>query len=306
MSIHINTVVENVPYRLKEHPYWLIADPQKDPHSVIDFNKSQYDRGYLPRCNSIDGCVSFDEALAALYKHNLEHWGLGIRLGPFNSLVVVDYDHVADPVTGEISPWAVEAMDKVSSYTERSLSGKGFHQCALSLTSHPDGVQCGRHASFIPGMGQKFEYFDHEKYIFITGKLVEKYGSLVIQRTMQLDELHKHFFPQYYRPPEKRVYAPCPTNMTVESVLRCIQYSKRGKLFFERFASLPGSPANRGLSDSEVDFYLCGTLARYIGPNHALIEAVMRQSLRARPKWDKMHGSATYLEITIQRAIAKG
>ena len=66
--------------------------------------------------------VSYDEAVAAVQKHNLS--GVGFVLTPGCGLIGGDLDGCRDPVTGVIEPWAQAIIDKRETYFEVSPSGK--------------------------------------------------------------------------------------------------------------------------------------------------------------------------------------
>ena len=67
--------------------------------------------------------VSYDEAVAAVQKHNLS--GVGFVLTPGCGLIGGDLDGCRDPVTGVIEPWAQAIIDRRETYFEVSPSGRG-------------------------------------------------------------------------------------------------------------------------------------------------------------------------------------
>ena len=67
--------------------------------------------------------VSYDEAVAAVQKHNLS--GVGFVLTAGCGLIGGDMDGCRDPVTGIIAPWAQAIIDRRETYFEISPSGRG-------------------------------------------------------------------------------------------------------------------------------------------------------------------------------------
>ncbi|HOS93922.1 MAG TPA: hypothetical protein PLQ54_11455, partial [Armatimonadota bacterium] len=79
--------------------------------------------GEPARSNDPATWCSFDDALFALMSG--EFAGLGIMLG--HGLFGIDLDAVRDPDTGALTPQAQDIIQRLSSYTEVSPSGKGVH-----------------------------------------------------------------------------------------------------------------------------------------------------------------------------------
>ena len=65
--------------------------------------------------------------------------GIGFEFATGGGLVGIDLDHVANPHTGEIQPWALEIVQRLDSYTEYSPSGTGLH-----IFVHGDIPEAGR------------------------------------------------------------------------------------------------------------------------------------------------------------------
>jgi hypothetical protein len=90
--------------------------------------------------------------------------------------------------------------------------------------------------------------------------------------------------------------------LATESAIEAIEASPESGDFYSLFYAgehLPGEDA------SKRDFALFQILARQIGDNPALIEAVAQLAARARPKWNEKRRNATLLQHGIRSAIAK-
>jgi primase-polymerase (primpol)-like protein len=53
--------------------------------------------------------------------------GFGIVLTAAAGIAFIDLDHVIDPDTGAVAPWAMQMVTTFASFTEISCSGKGLH-----------------------------------------------------------------------------------------------------------------------------------------------------------------------------------
>lgn len=69
--------------------------------------------------------VSFDEACAAMAAKGFD--GISFALHEPDGIACIDLDHVRDSQTGQVEGWADEILFRLSSYTEVSPSGTGFH-----------------------------------------------------------------------------------------------------------------------------------------------------------------------------------
>ena len=59
-----------------------------------------------------------------------------------------------------------------------------------------------------------------------------------------------------------------------------------------------------GDDHSAADLALCNHLAFFSEKNPQIMDCIFRRSKLMRPKWDEMHGSKTYGQMTIEKAIA--
>jgi primase-polymerase (primpol)-like protein len=87
--------------------------------------------------------------------------GVGFVLTKKNRLTAIDLDHCRDPQTNDIAAWALEIVERFSTYTELSPSGGGLHLIAMGT---------------LPGKGVKTphgEMYDTARYITTTGHRLE-------------------------------------------------------------------------------------------------------------------------------------
>src|SRR5882724_2608783 len=126
MSAWLPLILGNVPAKLREAPRWigwrgeLGADGRwKKPPFQIG-RPCELASNADPEHWRSEGDVREVRALAPeLFD------GFGIALT--GGTVFIDLDHVRDPETGVIEPWAMQMVETFDSWSEVSVSGTGIH-----------------------------------------------------------------------------------------------------------------------------------------------------------------------------------
>lgn len=117
--------LKNIPAELRTPPLWLQyylkTDPKKPDKKpgkcpCVKWSTPDYRKANLR---------SLDDLLEK--RSSTKHDGFQRWIDPAEGLVFIDLDHVRQPDTGEVEPWAEELIEQFDSYTEISASGKGFH-----------------------------------------------------------------------------------------------------------------------------------------------------------------------------------
>ena len=117
-----------LPEILKTFPNWVVQREKKpfDPRT-----------GYGAKANDPTTWTDFETAIGAVDAYD----GLGFEITP--PFLFVDLDDAMDLDTGQPKEWAAKIIARLNSYTEVSLSGKGFH--ILCKTTQPPPLNGRKH-----------------------------------------------------------------------------------------------------------------------------------------------------------------
>ncbi len=269
---------EQVPAALKQRPTWVCwrREIRDGKPTKVPYNPTT---GRRAKSNDPATWVDFATACARASQHD----GIGIMFG--SGLCGVDLDHCRDPETGELEPWATEAIAALNSYTEVSPSGSGVH-VLLWAELPPGGRRKGRVEVYGPGS---------PRYFTVTGQHLSGTPPMVGTRQAELDAFHARFIGGAKPPAASPApAAPRPTGLADMELLARAQAAKNGEEFSRLWEG--GYPAD----DSAGDLKLCSHLAFWTGGDPARIDDLFRQSGRMREKWNRID----YRERTIAKALA--
>ena len=123
----MNLKPDNIPDRLKKYDHWICWK------KVLNQKRKTYDKipidaktGKAASSSDSSTWTDFNTA-HKVFLNNKKYSGLMFAFTENDPFVGIDLDHVFDPKTGEIIPWALEVIKLLNSYTEISPSGDGFH-----------------------------------------------------------------------------------------------------------------------------------------------------------------------------------
>jgi hypothetical protein len=115
--------------------------------------------------------------------------GFGVALTSAARLTFVDLDDVRDPDTGIIEAWAVQMVEKVSSWSEVSVSGTGIHIFAHGL------LPCPGRSGFLDGdPTRKVEVYSVGRFAYLTGCALDPVRPLA-ERQDLINLLAEHVDP---------------------------------------------------------------------------------------------------------------
>lgn len=217
----------------------------------------------------------------------------GIGIGLFDDIIAVDIDDCVED--GKLNAMATEIVSSLEPYVELSISGTGVHIWARApglvyekeryyfnnrtygLEIYPAGVT----TKFIVTTGNAINDYDINECTDVLKVILEKY---MVRQTV---EMLKGEAPVRY--------------LSDESVIEKMHASKN----VEKTKALWEGEIPKGKSHSEADAAFCMILAFWCGGDEEQMDRIFRQSALFRDKWDELHGSDTYSNLTIRNAIAR-
>lgn len=135
---------ENIPAELKALRQWACTElPSKRPVQPNGKAASVSDQSTW---HSFEECASASRYSAVCF--------IFTAADPY---AVVDFDHVRNAETGETEPWVLARIEELSSYSEISISGTGWHVVVRGKLMET-GNKAGR-----------VEVYDHAKAMTLTG-----------------------------------------------------------------------------------------------------------------------------------------
>jgi putative DNA primase/helicase len=249
--------------------------------------------------------------------------GIGLLLQRDDGLVCLDLDHCLNPVTGALSPLAIDVLERLGgvAYVEATLRD-GVH--VFTRARLPDGVD-GRRTAGI-------EVYAGRRFVVMTGLTLAGAGVPLGNGQEALDRLYAERFGPRVPPPAAPAapLAPTPPPGSFPPVWRDERAADR--LSDARLLALARTRGHRGhrgafvalfdrgdwrglglRSPSEGDFRLALMLAFWTAGDAGRVDRLFRGSAlyRSPPappgraeKWDAPRGGTTYGARTVARAVA--
>lgn len=145
---------DKLPDELKALLQWLLWRlEERDGHKT----KVPYQtNGHRADATAPETWNTFDVCVKALQTGRFS--GIGFVFTKDSGLVGIDLDKCRNPETGETEAWAKAILNELSSYTELSQSGRGWH-VVVKGSLPAGGNRKGR-----------VEMYDHDRYFVMTGK----------------------------------------------------------------------------------------------------------------------------------------
>jgi putative DNA primase/helicase len=270
--------VEQIPAELIAERRWLVwkylprtgqPKPSKVPFAVTT--------GQAADPSDPGTWTTFEEAVAAVKAG--PYSGIGFALG--DGWMGIDLDNV-DSDNAE----AMRVISDVTSYTEVSPSGNGFH--VLVRGAKPVGPNKG-----VLPTGGEVEVYDSGRYFTVTGQRVGPWTS-VEERAAEIAALCARLLPP--KPKVERTSPPAVTPpMSDDEILERSRAASNGAKF-ERLWR--GDTSEYDRDESRADSALARLLSFYTQDRNQ-IERLMRESALVRPKWDERRGATTWLRKNV-------
>lgn len=291
---------ENIPDALKAKDRWVCWSLEERDGKPTKVPK-RADTGGNAKSTGPDTWTSFDGAVAACERFRLD--GIGFVFSDDKDVTGLDLDHVLDEdgVVAEGYRWVLDAAD---TYTEVSPSGDGLH--LFFLGGKPDGATKCKHNQ--PD-GCVVEMYDHGRFFTMTGNLYVDQNGVVRTEVREGGEALSRAYNMWLagkKPKAEKKQASrteCGHLMPFDDdeLLQKMLASANGNKIR---ALLDGDTSGHGDDDSAADIALCNYLAFWTAGDAVQMDRIFRTSGLMRDKWDEVHGSKTYGQMTIDRAIA--
>jgi hypothetical protein len=295
----MQTNYDNIPEELKALPNWVCFRYRDED------DKKPYRPGteYAAKANKPETWGAYETAVGDTLIHG---GGIGFEflgtsyLGVDIDKCITDKDGKLSP-DGEISPEAMAIIEGLDSYTEYSPSGLGLHIIIKAEGDVP--IKGNQTPKKNPPQGmKKLEMYANTdpRYFTFTGNVYGGRNEIKMHSNAFIS-VHEKYIKKPEKTRENRVQPPARVDLSDSDLIEKIRASKRGYEFNALFDRLSG------LCDDESanDLALCNMLAFWTGKDAARMDALFRQSVRYRGKWDEVHYSSgeTYGEHTINVAI---
>ena len=296
-----NINFESIPAELKQIEQWVgwkkeIREGKETKIPCIPANTGFVKVDITNRANFRACDFIYSGAVKGLYD------GIGFVFTEGDPYCFIDLDKRIDE-QGEIDPQAKEIIDRLNSYTEISQSGRGIHIIVKAKLPSWAGNRKG-----------KFEIYDKNRYLCITGNVLSGYPAVIEDRQKEIEKLCKEIFDPAIKEPAKTQnnYPKKMSNHYNHSNQQKMSYRLLDQEIIERARNATNGDKFNSLwsgqwegnypSQSEAELALAGLIAFWT-QDQDQIERIMRGSGLVRDKWDK-HKS--YLRNTIQKAMSNG
>ena len=273
-----------VPEQLKKLHGWM-ASGGDDGKVTLDARGNNASRAVADNWRTYDEVVA--QALA-------QGGGIGWVIQP--GYVVLDVDKAFDE-GGEIRK-QFQALARVATYIERSVSGTGLH-IFLRSEVRPEGQKVKATYSD----GSALEILAPGWFVRTTGDKLESSHDLIKTGDEIVSKALEHVRDLKGEKPSEDGHAgeSGPGNsLTDEQILERAASARNG----EKFSHLmKGDTSAHDDDDSSADLALCRILRFWTGGDPEQMDRLFRTSGLMRAKWDERRGASTYGQRTMARSL---
>ena len=269
---------DNIPETLKQFNQFLnfkikTKENGKSGKPPVDKN------GYTISYQKTENWMTFEGAIAN-YNKCEKIDGINFVLTKEDDLVGIDLDNCVN--NGSIEDWANDWIQTLDSYTEISPSETGlriFIKGEISSNKNKGNI----------------EAYGYDKVLTLTGNRLENTPTNINARQEGLDKLMEHLNTETQY--QTQNLQPITTNNLDDDSI--IGKAKTNSTTGAEFTRLFEQGIDDGEDHSELDYWLCKTLAFWSGKNEETIDRIFRTSELYREKWE----IDSYRESTIKKSI---
>lgn len=207
----------------------------------------------------------------------------------------VDLDDVIDATSGALEPWAIELVEKLGSWTERSQSGAGVHVIVRATVADSAPKRSGR-----------LECYSDKRFFALTGDLLFDRPVAAAQATIDglfvnaPAAIAKAAKPAEATTSSTTILGPPPTALS-DADRAIIDRIRATPKDARRFFVLFDEGERDAKRESEAAWDLICVCCRATDDD-AAVERILRASALRRPKFDQKRGASTWLAYTIANA----
>lgn len=272
---------EWIPEALKTEEQWVCwrTDSRNGTFTKVPVDATS---GGFAQVDTPETWTDFDTSLT-YYTMTEPVDGIGFVFYEDGNYAGVDLDDCRDPETGEGAAWALDVIERLDSYTERSPSGTGYHVLV---------------AGEVPSGGNRdggLEMYDSHRYFTVTGDHLAGTPPTIEHRTDELQTIHEEYIAEDDESSGSeaaRGAVSVPDDELIETAMTAANS--------DTFRALWNGDTSGYRSHSEADQALCTLLAFWTGGDPQKIEDLFSQSGLVRDKW---RDRPDYRERTINTAI---
>ena len=290
----MDRVLAQFPKELIALPQWVLWKLERRNGKTT---KIPYQPNGMKAGSTSSATWSDFQTVMGVFLKNPDYSGVGFVFSSSDPYAGIDLDKCRDPVTGVVEPWAAAVLGRISTYTELSPSGTGFHMLGKGK---------------LPAKGRRkdrIEMYDSGRYFTVTG---EHYGQSpcdAVDIQASLSALHAEILGTVATPAKGQPVASVPTLPALsaprpasDQTVADTVLASRDAEAFRQFQAGHWAALDYP-SQSEGDLALVGMLARHAGPHPEQIDRLFRSTGMMRDKWDEMRGANTYGEMTIAKVL---
>jgi putative DNA primase/helicase len=298
--LSLEAIERNCPNCIRERAQWVVWKyvERGGKQTKAPINPHN---GSLASSTDASTWGTFAEAIEAC-RRNSALAGVGFVFTADDPYCGVDLDDSVDETTRQVKPWAQQIVDRLDSYTEISPSGSGLK---VFIKASKPGARCRK--AYEDG---EVEIYDRDRFFTVTGIRPPGFASEVNVRQESLDAVYSLVFGND-EPGTSAVSnagrgpQPSDSGSVLLSDDEIIELACQRRSTGMKFQALWNGDWNSHFnSASEADSSVVFTLA-YFTKDAAQIDRIFRRSQLMRDKWDQKHGSESYGQRTIAKALSK-
>jgi putative DNA primase/helicase len=259
-----------IPADLRRIPRWVCWEWKQIPEARKPWTKPPVDpkSGRLASVTDSSTWGTFDQAIEYAQRHRLP--GIGLVFTDDDDLVGIDLDHCRDPVTGELTKWAAETVDRFASYTEVTPSGTGIR---VIVRGSVPGTRRKK-----PGVA---EIYPDDRFFTMTGHVLNGEARPIRACSAEIVAFYAELFPEPQRAPGSSDSRPALQMEDRELIDRALAAANG-----EKFRRLSAGDISGYASASEADLAFCSIVAFYHADEDQ-IDRLYRSSGLYREKWER-------------------